>query len=64
VQGCRGAVIGAEMQRCSGVEMVQMCRGAMSGAELQMCRGGAMELQVQVQKCRGAEVLRCRCAEV
>jgi len=67
LQRCRGC---AEVQRCTCEDVnmrrcaVQRCRGSAEVVQ-QSCMGkrfrGADRGAEEVQRCRGAELLRCRC---
>jgi hypothetical protein len=60
---CRFRCKGAEVQqRCKGAEVQQRCKGAAEVVDVSRCRSGPEVVHmVQVQRCRGAEVQRCRC---
>jgi hypothetical protein len=59
---CRG-VKGSEVQMwCRGAAVDDVGVGVGAGAEVQRCwEVGVEQVQVLVQRCRGAEVQICRC---
>ena len=57
-------------QRCRGGALAELLNCRCRGAEMQMCRGGGVMVRcicldvhmygvIELQRCKGAEVLRC-----